>query len=257
MGIRFLCPACTKRINVKEHQAGKRGFCPKCGAPVQIPLASQFADGPGPDEETTNRPAPPSAAAVATPAGQVPVGRIVAMPGPAVDPLTEAPGAAWYVASEGQPQPFGPADPPTMHQWLLEGRVAPMSLVWRQDWPEWRPAAAVWPHLAGATAVAIPPAPQPPPAPVSAPPLGGSPPLMPAAAIGSAAPQPGIYYQRRGGNWYAITVVILVLLVAALGAVMYWVLTRDPGSSAASQARTAERRGMENNRFAFLERTRR
>ena len=109
MGIRFICPACTKRINVKEHQAGKRGFCPKCGAPVQIPLASTLTDRPDQDEDSAIRGGAQPAAAAA------PVGRIVAMQSaPMVDPLAENPTAVWYVSAADGGQPFGPADGATM-----------------------------------------------------------------------------------------------------------------------------------------------
>lgn len=39
MGIRFFCPNGHK-LNVKAHLAGKIGFCPECGARLQIPLES-------------------------------------------------------------------------------------------------------------------------------------------------------------------------------------------------------------------------
>jgi hypothetical protein len=267
MGIRFLCPACQKRINVKEHQAGKRGFCPKCGAPVQIPLTSQIPTNPHRDDDSSNRLAsaaqasPPRTAAIsggqhgpsaASPQAAtlqhagVPVGRIVAVAGPIVDPLVEVPSAAWYVSSEGHSQPFGPADSATMGQWLHEGRVGPASLVWRQDWPEWRQAATVWPQLTGPavqsspqfSAPPMPPAPSPPLSPAAgmstAPHVSAA--SKPPAPVSTAAPGPGIYYQRRASNSYAITVVVLVLLVLVLAAVMYWVLTRDPGSATPEKA---------------------
>ena len=41
MGIKFRCHACDKKLHVKSFLAGKRGVCPKCGAKVRIPLASE------------------------------------------------------------------------------------------------------------------------------------------------------------------------------------------------------------------------
>jgi hypothetical protein len=41
MGIKFYCPTCDKRLNVKSFLAGKSGFCPHCQAKVQIPVESQ------------------------------------------------------------------------------------------------------------------------------------------------------------------------------------------------------------------------
>ncbi len=58
MGIRFTCPDCTKRLNVKAFLAGKRGICPHCGAKVEIPYQTQ------PEEAA----AAPTAAPVASPA---------------------------------------------------------------------------------------------------------------------------------------------------------------------------------------------
>lgn len=42
MGIRFHCPTCSHRLNVKAFLAGKRGVCPQCGAGLDIPLESQI-----------------------------------------------------------------------------------------------------------------------------------------------------------------------------------------------------------------------
>ncbi len=53
MGIRFLCPTCGHRLNVKGFLAGKRGVCPQCGAGLGIPLESQIkkdASGKGSEE---------------------------------------------------------------------------------------------------------------------------------------------------------------------------------------------------------------
>jgi hypothetical protein len=41
MGIKFYCPSCDKRLNVKSFLAGKAGFCPHCHVKLQIPLESQ------------------------------------------------------------------------------------------------------------------------------------------------------------------------------------------------------------------------
>jgi hypothetical protein len=37
MGIKFKCPQCQKKLNVKAFLAGKRGVCPQCGAAFEIP----------------------------------------------------------------------------------------------------------------------------------------------------------------------------------------------------------------------------
>ncbi len=43
MGIRFFCPHCKKRLNIKEFLAGKRGYCPECGGSLEVPLQSDPA----------------------------------------------------------------------------------------------------------------------------------------------------------------------------------------------------------------------
>jgi len=45
--LRFRCPHCQKTVVVDRAHAGKRGKCPGCGKPLQVP-----ADEPGPDFET-------------------------------------------------------------------------------------------------------------------------------------------------------------------------------------------------------------
>lgn len=45
----------------------------------------------------------------------------------------------WYVRPPSGGQ-YGPANGPTMRQWLGEGRVAESSMVWRDGWPEWQNA---------------------------------------------------------------------------------------------------------------------
>jgi hypothetical protein len=35
-----------------------------------------------------------------------------------------------------------------MRRWITEGRVAADSLVWREGWPDWKPAPDVFPSLA-------------------------------------------------------------------------------------------------------------
>lgn len=45
MGIRFLCDACGKKLNIKEELAGKKGRCPKCNAVIKIPAESTLESG--------------------------------------------------------------------------------------------------------------------------------------------------------------------------------------------------------------------
>jgi hypothetical protein len=254
MGIRFYCPACDKKINVKEHQAGLRGFCPKCGARVDIPRQSQ-PKRTGPPRSSLQTPlAPteaPGAAGEQTLAVVLPkLGRLVAVTAtPPTDPLAESPHFQWYVVPQGATEPFGPADAALLQQWIGEGRVGARSLVWRQDWPAWRKAGGVWSQLVLAEADAAPsqvelraaaatPRFQSPNVPsMPAPPAAS---LFPQRNAWSAsppspavAPQPPVgfdgsggelYYPRRSNGLYLVAVLLLTAAVVALGFVMFRVI---------------------------------
>lgn len=53
--------------------------------------------------------------------------------------------AFWYVRPPSGGQ-FGPADQEVFDQWLTENRVTADSLVWRDGWEEWMPAAEAMPE---------------------------------------------------------------------------------------------------------------
>src|SRR5437870_8275387 len=98
MGIKFHCPNGHK-LNVKAFLAGKKGVCPKCGAKMRIPTASEpaLADSDVEEEESdaSQHPvksngsgavaAPAISAATAAPQG----GHAAATD----DPISEAPAA--------------------------------------------------------------------------------------------------------------------------------------------------------------------
>lgn len=266
MGIRFLCPACGKRVNVKQEQAGLRGFCPKCGAGIDVPLESTLASKKEQDQEASTMAVAKAARANAEAAAR-----------PAVDPLRELPDALWYALPPGAPKPYGPIDGPGMAQWFYENRLSPDSMVWRQDWPDWRSVAEVWPNWkpnssglgVGSEPMIDPPADggayplkavkaqsvaRPP---VISPtggakvagamgkpsggaakagvavavPVGAASAALPGTVpvpIGTTVPGAGVYYRRRANRAYLTTVAALVLTVVALGAVMIWVLMRGP-----------------------------
>ena len=172
MGIRFLCEACEKKLNIKEELAGKKGRCPKCDAKILIPLKSTLASGsgkaetPGETPGETVEPSPKemlsaSAKDSHVPAVQSSEDKNAAVPteiGPpeVVQPpsisqqetssgqsvFEEHPTAQWFVrpVSGGQ---FGPADGEVMQGWLKEERIGPDSLVWREGWEDWRVAEEV------------------------------------------------------------------------------------------------------------------
>lgn len=115
MGIRFYCPTCGNKLNVKAFLAGKRGVCPQCGAGLDIPLESQIgqnaekkaskppgrekADSAVPDESMTVPVVPPSSAD-STPDGL-----------PATVPASSEPVMATAVSSSAAQADSPPTEP--------------------------------------------------------------------------------------------------------------------------------------------------
>ncbi len=56
MSIHTSCPSCRCRIKTPDEAAGRRGKCPRCGAPVTIPAVPQ----PGIEQPRTSAPSNPS-----------------------------------------------------------------------------------------------------------------------------------------------------------------------------------------------------
>jgi hypothetical protein len=101
---------------------------------------------PGPNGVPLPPATVPTGAAVAVPVVPAPAGAAASVLPPAGDPISEAPMAIWYVRPTAGGQ-YGPARGDVMRKWLTEGRVTTDSLVWREGWPDWRPAAKVFPDL--------------------------------------------------------------------------------------------------------------
>ncbi|HIA20777.1 MAG TPA: DUF4339 domain-containing protein, partial [Planctomycetaceae bacterium] len=168
MGIKFRCPNGHK-LNVKTHQAGKKGYCPKCKSQVDIPLKSTRkgkaereaarqaaqAQATNPSETVSagaTTTTPPAAMPVATriaPLAEVPTASLPTTPAAvASDPLAVNPSLVWYVRSTSGNQ-FGPAKGELFKSWIQEGRVGPDSLVWQEGWDDWKQGAEIFPQLAG------------------------------------------------------------------------------------------------------------
>lgn len=152
MGIVSHCPN-GHRFKVKDHLAGKKGICPSCGARFRIPLAS--APAPTPD------PAAAPLAGVSSGSG-LPVASIVSLDatraatlppalvlsGTAAPPaaIAAAPDAVWCLAVPGG-QPSDAMSGAELVRRLTSGTLTGDELVWRSDWADWRPVAAVFPDL--------------------------------------------------------------------------------------------------------------
>jgi hypothetical protein len=237
MGIKFHCPSGHK-LNVKAFLAGKRGVCPKCGAKLRIPTASEpgldgDGDGDAEDGEADETDLAQAAAAKSNGAGVVtetPVAAKVAAPAVAVtpaaeaaapatapaadDPIAEQPTAIWYVRPPGGGQ-YGPARGDVMRKWLTEGRVSGDSLVWREGWTDWQTAAKLFPQLNHASQARPEPA---------TPTVANQATLAPRTSA-----RAGARYQAKQQNTSTLGVGILIglaVICLALVAVLVYVLLR-------------------------------
>jgi len=176
MGIVAFCPN-GHRINVKDSFAGRKGLCPTCGAKFRVPAPG--SSSPGPElalptarlldldaavAATLPRVLPlhgeAVAATVAHDAGRpatrdlLPPAEPVLAPAaaptaawPTLHPvLAERPDLLWCIAFPGG-EPTEPLPAESMQAWLDAGQAEGTEVVWRSDWPEWRPARDVFPDV--------------------------------------------------------------------------------------------------------------
>jgi hypothetical protein len=124
-------PTATEKVDTPNPQAGVAGQTVPSGAlvPPSVPVADDFrsqlpspALGPA-NSESTYFP------------------RIGQVASPPLPPTT----AMWYVQLNNGQQ-FGPTDKTTLQQWIVEGRIGHHDLLWRDGWPNWDTAIAVFPQ---------------------------------------------------------------------------------------------------------------
>lgn len=158
MGIVAHCPN-GHRVKVKDEYAGRKCLCPTCGTKFRIPAATPPAAIAGLplarmlnldqtlveglprairlDESLSPAPAvgPTDAPLAPTPSGQ---------PAAGLHPsLSERPDLLWCLAFPGgEPTPPMPAE--SLQLWLDGDDAFGTELVWRSDWPEWRPVREVF-----------------------------------------------------------------------------------------------------------------
>lgn len=176
MGIVAFCPN-GHRIKVKDQLAGKKGICPTCQARFRIPLRqAQAVPAPCADGSAalpTARVAPLDPHVIATlPAVREPVAaRSADAAEPDVDvaeseadlapasavtgrggrthaALDERSDLAWCFAVRGG-APSAPLDAAALRTWLDSGAATSDHVVWRADWPDWRPLEEVFPDALG------------------------------------------------------------------------------------------------------------
>jgi hypothetical protein len=181
-GKRGICPHCNARFDIPFESVATAPPPPRVQAQAGASTRERMSDRP---EGVTERPASvtpsvaPSTAEAPMPSPIVAEAKSIAgaastngpagfpvqpateaptpAPNPAApassaatpDPIAEAPTAVWYVRTNAGGK-FGPARGDMMQQWLDERRVGPDYLVWREGWPEWRRASAVFARFAGA-----------------------------------------------------------------------------------------------------------
>ncbi|MDR2706726.1 MAG: DUF4339 domain-containing protein [Planctomycetaceae bacterium] len=168
MGIRFFCPNGHK-LNVKEHLAGKAGFCPECGARLIIPLQStrksskELNELKGRQEKESLGNAPnvnTVPVSSATPAHPKPLEinsasastNVITTPAPIsnpdeiTNPILQDQTVVWYVQVLGGER-YGPVNGQTIHSWIQERRIEPSMLIWREGWTNWLEAKNVFTEL--------------------------------------------------------------------------------------------------------------
>ncbi|MBX3426308.1 MAG: DUF4339 domain-containing protein [Pirellulales bacterium] len=219
MGVRFECPNGHK-LNIKTDLIGKRGICPACQARFIVPAES------GGRVEAVE-----AVAAITAGAG----GSVSVSAEFASAPAATAPADAWYVrpASGGQ---FGPATTAVFEAWIAEGRVPGDSWVWRDGWPEWKPARDA---LAGFKQKSLTSAP---PAATTVAPIRPARPAVPAdpvVAIAAASVSPAatthapespaatthrakIARRKRRNQQITITLALVVAVLMAILAIVLW-----------------------------------
>jgi hypothetical protein len=182
MGIEARCPN-GHDVRVKDRFAGKKAYCPECGATFRVPLPKSRSS----DAHATETPELPVATIVsldgdyaaslprATALGTLEaadpvasteapaVGRreprapvtpaVAAEPPPEEIPverrfhpvIAEATDVEWNVALPGG-DPSEPLSADMLQEWLDAGGATGSELVWRQDWPDWVPIRLVFPE---------------------------------------------------------------------------------------------------------------
>jgi hypothetical protein len=134
----------------------------------------------------------------------------------APDPLAEAGDAVWYVRPPSGGQ-FGPAGRDIMRGWLAEGRINADSLVWREGWRDWQPAAQVFAQLAGQGLQAF---------------QGIGPAAAPSSAIVASGYRPAA--KRQSKKTQAVIIGVLIVAVLILLTVFVVILLTPGGEKKAA-----------------------
>jgi DNA-directed RNA polymerase subunit RPC12/RpoP len=139
MGIRFICPNCGKKLNVKSHLAGKRGICPDCETRIHIPSEPSTVSAV---DEQASKSYQVAEQAEDKPRVPITIKRC----------LSEKPDLNWYIRPAGGDE-YGPADNNLLLAWVNEHRIGADTELRRDDWLKWKPASDILIDYAGSSAV--------------------------------------------------------------------------------------------------------
>ena len=123
----------------------------------------------------------------------------------------------WYIARDGQQ--FGPLNDAEMARFIELGHLQPSDLLWREGFPDWRPAMVVFPPARGPAAPRSGPPMRPAHAPATSPRIGREQPSKYQAPLGKPdragrARQAGLEpEERRGGGLKRILLILICLAV--------------------------------------------
>jgi len=174
MGIRFFCPHCQSRLNVKSSQAGHPGVCPDCNATLDVPSQSELPGIPKcPNQRfyvEEKDPPEGSSQLIGFDSQDTVVGDLVggadivasavAEPTDSLSPVfatAQDGGSGVFMLDRPSPSPdFGKVDPilaAPEKVWYFRnkevdsGEVAAGSMVWREDWEDWAAAEDAFPQI--------------------------------------------------------------------------------------------------------------
>jgi hypothetical protein len=138
------------------------------------------------------------------------------------DPIAQTPAAAWHICTPGGDQ-YGPVMGDVLRQWVVDRRVTPDSLLWREGWSDWQRADAV---LVEFTPQIAPPVALPAAGPMNF--AGPMPVAGPAVDIPFPSESARMIsrraYGRRSRNTQAVIIALLVVALLILAPLLGYVL---------------------------------
>jgi len=139
MGIHCKCPN-GHHLNLKKELAGKVGYCPFCRVKFYIPKLDDMSPE---SKGSVDRNA--SSTRTSSQGSQTRNGKS-SKPSDEGGVLLDDPNVLWHVRTSDN-QEYGPAVGSVIRQWIVERRISPQMLVWRNGWEQWEEAGKVFPEV--------------------------------------------------------------------------------------------------------------